>query len=112
MKKDNSILIFGAIAIGLYYYMQKNKTVNPGTTTTGPTTNAKRASIIAWWETNEPAGESVTNPGFEDVINNISPAEINTIYSYIFDYFSKGKTVPDTLSAQVDQIKSYYGIFQ
>ena len=109
----NNLLLLAAIGAGLIYY-EKNKKNSPIATNTGITDSAKRASIIAWWETHETLQQSVSNPLFEDVINNISPSEIDIIYNYVFSYLAKGLTpVPGSMfEQQIDEIKKYYNIFQ
>jgi hypothetical protein len=113
MKSQNNILFISVALAGVYYLTQIKK--SQGTTVTNNVTDAnKRKAIIIWWETYEPAGYQVNNPGFEDVVNNISPSEIDIIYQYIFSYVAKGNYPAEgsILANQIAVIKKEYNIFQ
>ena len=111
MKNEKNILLI-ALAIGIYYYMQQSK-ASAALPSTSISTDAKRQAIIVYWETFEPPSQQVNNPGFEDIINNITPTEVDTIYTYVFSYLAKGlqPTPGSAFAIQVNQIKTYYNIF-
>ena len=110
MKNDKTLL-FAALAIGIYYYIQQSK-ATAALPSNSITTDAKRQAIIVYWETYEPPSQQATTP-FTDIINNIAPSEVDTVYTYVFSYLAKGlqPTPGSAFALQINQIKTYYNIF-
>lgn len=122
MKKDEIIiLILIAAAI---YELSKNKMialpaiaplpVTATTTTTGPQIDPKRVAIINYWkQTTSPTDQVLDNGRFQDIILNISQAEIDIIYDYVFNYLSQN-IIPVTGTVfynDITAIKNQYKIF-
>ena len=98
-----------AIAIGLYLVMKQGS--NPAAMTTAQ----KRAAINSWWETSTPPNQQIADNGtFEDIINNVTPAEIDTIYNYVFSYVVNNTrpVAGSALATSMAIISNQYNIFQ
>jgi hypothetical protein len=103
------ILVAGAI-----FYFDKNKSAS-ALPQSALTTDQKRAAIIAYWQqVTSPINLSNDNGRFEDIINNITGNEIDTIYIYVYSYLVKGtKPAPGTsLYNEISAIINQYNIFQ
>jgi hypothetical protein len=104
------------LVAGAFLLMNKNVTSPTGSPMPVVlTTDQKRKAIISWWETNTPPVQQATDNGtFIDIINNISAAQIDTIYTYIFSFVMNG-TRPAAGSAiynAMQIISNEYNIFQ
>ena len=101
------------LAIGLYYFTQQNKTGST-ITVSNLSTDQKRAAIINYWQTTTPPNNQISDNGrFIDILQNISGSEIDTIYSYVFDYVAKGirPATESILYNQIQVIINEYNIF-
>lgn len=107
MKPGIILLIAGA---ALFFLMKENGGVSSGTAVT----DQKRAALNSWFETSAPPNQQIQDAGrFQDVISNISPDEIDVIYSWVFDYYKKGIPYPTSgpLYTAMQAIISNYQIF-
>jgi hypothetical protein len=58
-------------------------------------TAQKRTAIIQFYDTHTSPTEQISDNGrFADIISSISPAEIDTVYAWIFNYYNKGLPFP------------------
>lgn len=109
MNSNGKIILFALIGLVAFQYM-KNKTTQSGLTLS---TSQKRNAINIWWETFTPATVQANDNGrFEDIINNITGTEIDSIYDYIFNYVQKGlqPTTGTPLAQEIQIIKTQYSI--
>lgn len=111
MKKGNSSMILLIAGAALIYFLTIKPATPSVTVDPGIDTTTKRNAIITYWQSNASIDTITTDNGrFVDIITSISPAEINTIYSYVFDYVDKNLTPPPALNSAMQAIQTEYNI--
>ena len=116
MKKNLWILLLAAGA-GVFLLMQQHQaaTVSPtGAPVSVLTTDQKRKAINQYWETTTPPANQDADGGrFEDIINSISPAEIDTIYQYVTQYLMlrQQPAAGSPMYAAIQAINNEYQLF-
>jgi hypothetical protein len=96
MKKD--FLIVGLIAVAALYFLKSGS---------GSSTESKRQSLLSW---------GVSGSDYErwrTIVLQMSPAEIASTYTFVFDYVQKDIRVPQPsdLFNQISAISIKYQIF-
>ena len=110
-----AVLVLG-VGAALYFSLKgdnsTSSTASTSVTASAPTSDAKRKDLIKWIRTGGDSAESKAD--FADIVNNqFSDSELDAVYSYIFDYVKKGKTVTSGTAfySQLVTISNKYNIF-
>jgi hypothetical protein len=94
------LLILGLVGIGGYLFLKSQSG-------TSGQTDSQRAALLAW------ESGSGDDAYWRQVISQMSDAEINATYQYVFNYILKGTRPPagSDLYNQIMAIGSKYNIF-
>lgn len=100
----DKILIIGLVGLGLFV-LSNNNNQNQNTTAQDTTEN-KRKYLSLWGQKNK-----VGNRVIDLFLNQMNDDEINIVYHFITNYFSKGIKPNGNFKKQVEMIGEKYNIF-
>ena len=105
MKKYTGVIV-GLLAAGIgTFLLLKNKSGSAALTT-----DQQRQYLKDWIATggDSEAGKTL----FDNIVDMMSPEEVQAVYTYVHDFFEKNQTLPDgPLKDQIAAISAKYNIF-
>ncbi len=97
-KEKSTLIAIAFLAFGIYWFTNK-KSIN------------KRQALIDLANNSQDSEQSKAN--FSQIVNSMTDSEINDVYTFIFDFVKKGKSIPknSALYQNIAIISSKYNIF-
>lgn len=114
MNRATGILIgLGVAGIGVAWLVSKGSATNAEGNQVATTPEQQRAAIVDLVTKQFSEGTPPeTIQAFTTVIGQLSDQEVSVVYTYLFNYWAKGVTVPDgAFKDQLQAISDKYQIF-